>query len=99
MRNKQITKEIMRKQIDEMTKQFALHLKNGSNDDPAVFHYYRLLSLGLDRDDAMKMITCVAAMFQLGKMAGEQSSSDVISKMYELLPESDAEKYLYDLCK
>ena len=99
MNKSKITKDEMKKAIDNIACQFVIHLKVGPKDDPAIFHYNRLMSLGLDRNDAIRKVACVSAIFQLGKTAGIEVSSDVIGKMYKALPDSDAEMYLYKMCK
>ena len=85
--------------IDDMAKMFSHYIDAGHQNDPAIFHYHRLISQGLEAEDAIKKVSCVSAMLTLGKMSGNELSNDFISKMYGSLPESDAEEYLYGLCK
>ncbi len=99
MRNQKITKEIIRQMIDDMTIKFKQYIITGPKTEPAIFHYYRLISQGHDNDKAMKMVLCVSAMLTLGKMSGTELPNSYINKLYESLPESDAEKYLYGLCE
>ena len=93
-----ITKEQIDKVIDETAGQFVLHLQKNIEGDPAIFHFNRLLSMGLDRDDALRKISCVSAMFRLGQMSDMEIPNSLVSIMYEKLPDSDAEIYLYKLC-
>ncbi len=95
---KKITKEQIDRAIDDIAGQFVMHLKKNIKGDPAIFHFNRLLSMGLERDDALRKISCVCAMYRLGEMSGMEIPNSLIFIMYEKLPDSDAETYLYKLC-
>ncbi len=95
----QFTKENINKLIDGSVDQFRLFLKTNTYNDPAVKNYYRLLAEGIDEIQAAKMVSCVTALYLLGKHAGCELPYVVLCKQYEMLPNQIAENALYELCK
>jgi hypothetical protein len=93
------TKENINKLIDGSVDQFKIFLKTNAFNDPAVKNYYRLLADGIGENEAAKMVSCVTALYLLGKHAGAELPYVVLCKQFEMLPNTIAENALYDLCK
>ena len=95
---KKFTIENINKLIEGSVIQFKVFLKTNTFNDPAVKNYYRLLADGISEDESAKMVSCVTALYLIGKHAGCELPYAVLCKQFEILPNKTAEIALYELC-